>query len=90
MELIDKSEVINITAETGALETQSRVREMQAVISIPNNPTNGDVIKALFPYISIEDNCQLYYSVDIENLSKDKKLNTVGFKKDWWDAPYKE
>ncbi len=49
MELINKSEVINITAETRALETQSRVRKMPAIINIPNNATNGNVIKAVFP-----------------------------------------
>lgn len=49
MELINKSDVINITAETGALETQSRVRQMPAIINIPNNATNGDVIKIMFP-----------------------------------------
>lgn len=52
--------------------------------------TNGEVMKTLFPHIEIKDNCDMYYSVDIENLSIDKSLNTVGFKKDWWDAPYKE
>lgn len=51
--------------------------------------TNGDIIKALFPHISVKDNCQNYYSVDIENLSKDKSFNTIGFRKDWWNASYK-
>lgn len=59
-------------------------------ILIPDNATNGDVIKAMFPYIEIKDNCDMYYSVNIENLSTDKGLNTVGFRKDWWNAPYKE
>ncbi len=58
-------------------------------IHIPNNATNGDMIKTLFPHISVKDNCQKYYSVDIENLSKDNSLNTIGFRKEWWDAPYK-
>ena len=53
-----------------------------------SNMTNGDAIKASFPYITVEDNCQTYYSVNIENISKDKALNTIGFRKDWWDAPY--
>lgn len=57
---------------------------------LSDNATNGDVIKSLFPHIEIKDNCDMYYSVDIENLSIDKSLNTVGFKKDWWNAPYKE
>ena len=58
-------------------------------ILLPNNATNGDMIKALFPHISIEDNCQQYYSVDIENLSDNKSFNAVGFRKEWWNAPYK-
>ena len=73
MELINKSEVINITAETGALETQSRVRDMQAVISIPDNATNGDVIKAVFPKIPRT----LLFHIE----------NHMG--QDWWNAPYK-
>ena len=43
MELIDKSKVISITAETGALKTQSRVREMPVIINIPDSATNGDI-----------------------------------------------
>lgn len=58
-------------------------------IAIPKDATNGDVIKALFPYIEIKDNCDMYYSVNIENLSIDRCLNTVGFRKDWWNSPYK-
>ena len=58
-------------------------------IEIPDGATNGNMIKAMFPYIEIKDNCDMYYSVNIENLSTDKGLNTVGFKKDWWNAPYK-
>ena len=58
-------------------------------VVIPDNATNGDVIKALFSHISVKDNCQKYYSVDIENLSKDKSFNTIGFRKDWWNTPYK-
>ena len=55
---------------------------------LPDNPTNGDIIKAMFPYIEVRDKCNMYYSVDIENLSEDARLNTVGFRKDWWNAPY--
>ena len=58
-------------------------------IVIPEGATNGDIIKAMFPYIKVEDKCSMYYSVNIENLSADKGLNTVGFRKDWWNAPYK-
>lgn len=58
-------------------------------VVLPDGATNGDVVKAVFPHISIKDNCQQYYSVDIENLSGNKSFNTIGFRKEWWDAPYK-
>ena len=83
MELINKSDVINITAETGALETQSRVRQMPAIINIPDHATNGDVINALFPNaknIRVDGGYPLNYIIEGEwhrNL------------KEWWDAPYK-
>lgn len=60
-----------------------------ATCNISENPTNGDMIKAMFPHVEIKDNCDMYYSVNIENLSIDTGLNTVGFRKDWWNAPYK-
>ena len=61
---------------------------LQNGIVLPQNPTNGDMLKTVFPYIEVKDKCNMYYSVDIENLSEDVGLNTVGFRKDWWDAPY--
>lgn len=60
------------------------------VVQIPEGATNGDMLKALFPYIREEDKCQMYYSVNLENLSRDRAFNEVGIKKDWWDAPYRK
>lgn len=82
MELINKSDVINITAETGALETQSRVREMPAIMNIPNNATNGDVIKALFP------NVKSKHGLVFVNFSLDKVVGST-VTKEWWSTPYK-
>lgn len=62
----------------------------EVLCTIPNNATNGDIIKALFPYVNVKDSGTIYYSVNIEDLSSDKELNTVGFRKDWWNAPWKE
>ena len=58
-------------------------------VTIPVGATNGDVIKAMFPYVNVKNECAEYYSVNIENLQEDIACNTVGFSKDWWNAPYK-
>ena len=74
-------EINELKFEIGRLRNNS--------IIIPENATNGDIIKAMFPHIEISDNCKEYYSVNIEDLEKDKAFNTIGFKKGWWNAPYK-
>ena len=47
---------------------------------LPKNATNGDVIKALFPNITISS-----FNGKTET-SLDKHTD---FRTDWWDAPYK-
>lgn len=58
-------------------------------IVIPEGATNGDVIKALFPNIKINDiDClkMIYTGIDYKNM--------IGFNldatKEWWNAPYME
>lgn len=57
---------------------------------IPDNATNGDVIKAIFPYIDeksklFKDNGTQYdISVDIGT-----KWASLDFDKEWWNASYK-
>ena len=48
-------------------------------ITIPDNPTNGDMIKALFPNERIGhcENC-----TDLGDIAT--------FDDDWWNAPYKK
>lgn len=71
------------------------VRNFQATITdairsgtpIPDNATNGDMIKAMFPYIKIyehekTDISDAHIQIDIWDFT-----NYVS--KDWWDAPYK-
>ena len=59
----------------------------EIVIKIPDNATNGDMIKALFPKASFkypqsifETQVKGYIALDFP----------VKFHRDWWDAPYKE
>lgn len=51
--------------------------------TIPDGMTNGDVIKALFPNIDIE---QIEDIIDVYGMSKCR----VTYDTDWWNAPYKE
>lgn len=52
-------------------------------VNISNNATNGDVIKAIFPNIDIE---QIEDIIDVYGMSKCR----VTYDTDWWNAPYKE
>lgn len=56
---------------------------MEIGINIPKRgrPSNGDVIKTLFPAIEAERRDDV---VDVYGLSS----FSVTFKQDWWDAPY--
>ena len=58
-----------------------------AVINIPNNATNGDVIKALFPNSEV---CEPIIEDDIIHIIfADKADSAIGFDYSWWNAPYK-
>lgn len=59
---------------------------MKKEIDIPENPTNGDIIKALFP------NCEWFIieSLQSVNVTTDPSLNTQTFDIYWWNAPYKK
>lgn len=59
-------------------------------IPIPDNATNGDMIKAMFPYAHFEeyeDECR-----HIVIMWADGKASTIrsDFEWDWWNAPYKK
>lgn len=63
-------------------------------ITIPDNPTNGDMVKALFPYIEPEfyKNLSDMHTVDIKIDDKvyGDTYNTHTFSTEWWNAPYKK
>ena len=50
---------------------------------LPDNATNGDMIKALFPNIEIFEPNK--YEIAIK-----QNLGWIAFKKEWWNAPYKK
>ena len=57
------------------------------VLSIPENPTNGDMIKAMFPNAEIfrrEEYGYQYVLVTIQDMGNSWKIRG-----EWWDAKYK-
>ncbi len=62
-------------------------------VPIPDNPTNGDVLKAVFPDVKIKflGNLQGEYKVllKFDDNHVDRHLEVHTFSGDWWTAPYK-
>lgn len=58
------------------------------VLEIPDNPTNGDMIKAMFPNVTVRDS---YYTYAVEVKLEYHSQHDTGllFDKKWWNAPYK-
>ena len=60
------------------------------MIQIPQNATNGDVIKAMFPQIEVEhNNSGIHDLMNVYNLDSNKVQFPTPLFTDWWDAPYK-
>jgi hypothetical protein len=58
---------------------ESHKMAIEALKLIPDNATNGDVIKALFPN----------YRTDEMSHSVWVGYDDMSFRREWWDAPYK-
>lgn len=57
-------------------------------VKLPENPTNGDVIKALFPDSRIEQQGDCVGI--IYEKSKRHTVYDVSFSIEWWNAPYEK
>ena len=55
-----------------------------AVFTLPDNPTNGDVMKTIFPYAQIIEDL---HSVGIMIKGNSNKI--IWFEETWWNAPYR-
>lgn len=56
------------------------------MIRVPENPTNGDIIKALYPDVIIHE-----YSIEIVVLLRnDDHYQKLKFDPSWWNKPYKK
>ena len=51
---------------------------------LPENPTNGDMIKAMFP--NMMDSCWKYKKY-LSDICGD--YTAIEYTEDWWNAPYK-
>lgn len=66
------------------------------VIPIPDNATNGDVIKALFPKVVAKQHITslsltevMRAGIDCDVYTSKYKFFTLWFPSEWWNAPYK-
>ena len=56
------------------------------IIEIPDNATNGDMMKILFPDFEIREN---KLSIAFWTLMSDGSYEYNSLPKEWWNAPYK-
>ena len=57
-------------------------------IPVPDNATNGDVIKAIFPNAAIVVGRLKGETIDMVHL-RNNNMTEASFYQDWWNAPYK-
>ena len=88
--LIDIDEDVRIAISRMGLlripdEMQKKVdKAIQHGTPIPDNATNGEVIKAMFPNIEVADGGQL--DMNVYGLVRRPSI----FSKIWWNAPYQK
>lgn len=57
-------------------------------IVIPDNPTNGDVIKALFPNFKFNEEWKATRHFELQSEQGHIEITGIATS-DWWNAPYK-
>lgn len=65
---------------------------MLLTIDVPDNPTNKDILLAIFPYLSFNldqyDDEDGTYWIDVIGENKDGRMMTIEY--DFWDNPYRK
>lgn len=61
----------------------------QIVLTIPKNPTNGDMIKAMFPNFRQTYYFELTETCEIDYFRNGKEICEIRCSNEWWNAPYK-
>lgn len=93
IELINKEDALDAcSAQVWEGEAFADIKNIKPVLTIPENPTNGDMVKAMFsvvgftPLVLHMSDRKDGFHVHIEDCFKDDFRLTVS--KDWWNAPY--
>jgi len=84
---IDEKDFHRICQEYISFSDTLEVRGLSAIAEgtpIPDNATNGDVLKAMFPNIEVEEQGKdlfIVFNMDIQG---------TPFYKAWWNSPYQK
>ena len=73
--LIDANKYREEWLKSKTFEPMKLLDMSPTVLAIPENPTNGDMIKAIFP--------------DIDFHCMQSAFGIISFDLEWWNAPYK-
>ena len=76
---------LKYTEENTEINISDVLKVLENCIEIPNEVTNGDMIKTIFPYIEIEG-----IGGEIKCIATKIGFGTSYFALDWWNAPYKK
>ena len=76
---------LKYTEENTEINISDVLKVLENCIEIPNEVTNGDMIKTIFPYIEIEG-----IGGEIKCSATKIGFGTSYFALDWWNAPYKK
>lgn len=63
--------------------SENAVQKVQTIAEIPENPTNGDIIKALFP------NAEVKLNKEDGRIVVWLGIHSLVTLDSWWDAPYR-
>ena len=89
---IEQSELFALEEQVADLKNAlyDARKQLKSAICIPENATNGDMIKAMFPkceqkeHINNNGYFEMYFDNDLKN------ADYMRVSKKWWNAPYKE
>ena len=88
MKLVIEIDKVAYNLLTGKIETANidlysiLIQSVQNGTPLPDNATNGDMIKTIFPETKIYD--------DVYVMHIGIGRTDMNFSKDWWNAPYKK
>ena len=77
----DRVKTLMLFDMINALKNGTPLPKGHGVLTIPENPTNGDMVKALFG-VDVVDDFNYTLGVKLNN------SNYIQINKDWWNAPY--